>query len=242
MYSLFITREGRARGRMPSMSREDGERIASGAELVGVRLEVAQVERLERFGRLLAERAVPLGMVGRGDAGRLVERHIMDCLRAIPPLREAEARSVADLGSGAGLPGVVIAIALPGVGVVLAEARSKRAAFLEMAAVELGLANVAVHASRVEALPGPFDACTAWALARPLLRPGGHLLLFAGRSWTAERPARGFEGGEERVIELSVSRVPPASGDRPRPGSGNRPSTSAGWLESAGPLVMITRT
>src|SRR6266508_3997126 len=228
MYSLFITREGRARGRMPSMSREDGERIASGAELVGVRLEVAQVERLERFGRLLAERAVPLGMVGRGDAGRLVERHILDCL-----------------------PGVVIAIALPGVGVVLAEARSKRAAFLEMAAVELGLANVAVHASRVEALPGPFDACTArafappdraWALARPLLRPGGHLLLFAGRSWTAERPARGFEGGEERVIELSVSRVPPASGDRPRPESGNRPSTSAGWLESAGPLVMITRT
>ena len=233
------------------MSREDGERIASGAELVGVRLEVAQVERLERFGRLLAERAVPLGMVGRGDAGRLVERHILDCLRAIPPLREAEARSVADLGSGAGLPGVVIAIALPGVGVVLAEARSKRAAFLEMAAVELGLANVAVHASRVEALPGPFDACTArafappdraWALARPLLRPGGHLLLFAGRSWSAERPARGFEGGEERVIELSASRVPPASGDRPRPGSGNRPSTSAGWLESAGPLVMITRT
>ncbi|HEX9376120.1 MAG TPA: 16S rRNA (guanine(527)-N(7))-methyltransferase RsmG [Actinomycetota bacterium] len=233
------------------MDRGDSGRLHSAAGLLGVELEDAQADRLVRFRTLLAERAVPFGMVALGDADRLLERHVLDCIRAVPPLRRVEAGTVADLGSGAGLPGLVVAVAMPAVSVILAESRSRRAAFLEMAALELELRNVAIHAGRVEALSGPFDACTArafappgraWAVARALLRPGGRLLLFAGRSWPVERPAGGFPGGEDAVDEVDALSVGAVSGAHATGGSGNRPSTSTGWLESAGPLVMITRT
>ncbi|MEZ0235606.1 MAG: RsmG family class I SAM-dependent methyltransferase, partial [Actinomycetota bacterium] len=83
------------------------------AASLGVDLDDAAIERLERFERRLSEKGAPMGMVASSDLPRLRERHILDCLRATSLLPEAG--TVCDMGSGAGLPGIVLAIARPDV-------------------------------------------------------------------------------------------------------------------------------
>lgn len=161
------------------------------AEDIGVDLTAGGAEVLDRlhtFATLLREHAIPYGMIARGDEGRLWERHLLDCIRAIPAVPD-EAASLCDLGTGAGLPGLVLAICLPGVAVTLTDTRRKRATFLTLAIDRLGLENTSVHAGRAESLSGGFDVCTArafsdvagsWAVAEPLLAAGGVLLYWAG--------------------------------------------------------------
>jgi 16S rRNA (guanine527-N7)-methyltransferase len=146
---------------------------------------------LERFGELLRTRAVALGFISATDAGRIMERHVLDSLRAVRCLRPTD-RELVDVGAGAGLPGIPVAIAEPGRHVVLLEPAAKRAAFLELAVETLRLGNVDVRIARAEDVNLQADACFARALARPprawqltehLLTPRGRLLYFAGRSW-----------------------------------------------------------
>jgi 16S rRNA (guanine527-N7)-methyltransferase len=157
------------------------------AALLGVELSPEAAERLLAYEDLLRDRAVPLGYVARSDAGRLRERHLLDCLRAVPFVPERG--SACDLGSGAGLPGIVVAIARPDLSVQLVEPRRGKVAFLELAMDRLGLGNVQVVARPAETLDVPVDACLArafapieraWGVARGLLRPGGRLLYFSG--------------------------------------------------------------
>ena len=157
----------------------------------------AQHDRLSVFESLLRERAVRLGMIAESDLPRLRERHIEDCLRAADLVEPGDSRAC-DLGSGAGLPGIVVGIAKPSLLVILAEGRRKRAAFLEFAIERLGLDNVRVHAGRVQELGDLVDLCfarafgdarVAWRAAQPLLRPGGRLVYFGGRSFDAVRDA-----------------------------------------------------
>ncbi len=157
------------------------EGLIGEAASLGVTLDVEQAARLERYEDLLRERAAALGMIAKGDLGRLRERHILDSLRAVPALPEG-ASEIVDLGSGAGLPGIPVAIARPEIHVILAESRRQRIAFLELAAAELGLGNVSVHAGRAETAPSPAGACLArafrdargsWEVAQMLLGAGG---------------------------------------------------------------------
>lgn len=173
-------------------------------------MDSAIAPRLQEFERLLRERAIPLGFVAKGDAERLAERHVLDSLRAAP-LVPSSARSAYDLGSGAGLPGVVLALALPDLHVILVEAQERRAGFLEYAVSTLGLANADVHVGRAEDLRDPVDVCLArafgpleptWSMARRLLHPGGTLIHFMGARRAAvarlpgvaalEKPATSF--------------------------------------------------
>ena len=133
-----------------------------------------------------------MGLVAEGDRERIRERHIEDSLRALDCIGVSD-RRVADLGSGAGLPGVPLAIALPSVEFVLVEARRRRGAFLEMVVATLRLQNVSVQVGRVEDLDLRVDLCVArafaplqasWRSAERLLGPGGRLVYFAGASWT----------------------------------------------------------
>ncbi len=149
---------------------------------------------LDAFEELLLERAIPMGMVAPEDAGRIAERHIGDSLRAAPLLAEAE--RVIDLGSGAGLPGVPLAIVRPRTRFVLAERRRSRAAFLEVVADRLHLVNVDVHAGLAEDVADRSDVCLArafahparaWEVARELLDDEGRLLYWAGEGFDPER-------------------------------------------------------
>jgi 16S rRNA (guanine527-N7)-methyltransferase len=167
--------------------KHEGLAVASSA--LGLVLGEQALDALGRFERLLLERAVPEGLVSAGDAGRIRERHVMDCLRAVP-LIPAGADRAYDLGSGAGLPGIVVAIARPDLQMALVEVRRHRVEFLESVSHELALANAIVLAVNAERLTEQVDVClsrafrgpaAAWAVAAPLLRPTGRLLYWAGR-------------------------------------------------------------
>lgn len=123
------------------------------------------------------------------DPHEMVTLHLLDSL-ALAPHLDGVAR-LADLGAGAGLPGIPLALARPGLQVELVESNGKKARFMRQAVRTLGLANATVHECRAEALdlPGRFDAITARALATladivavggHLLRPGGRLLALKG--------------------------------------------------------------
>lgn len=155
---------------------------------LGLNLPAGAEVRLEAFEAILRERGVSLGLVARSDADRLRERHILDCLRAVAVVRDSDELAY-DVGSGAGLPGVVVAIARPGMRVRLVEPRRKRVAFLEWVTESLSLEGATVVPGRIEDQQDEADLCfarafaplpEAWRATRPLLRPGGRLVHFSG--------------------------------------------------------------
>jgi 16S rRNA (guanine527-N7)-methyltransferase len=155
----------------------------------------------------------------------------MDSLRALPCFRPAD-RTLMDVGSGAGLPGIPLALASPDRQFLLLEPHRRRAGFLELAVDELRLENTKVLVSRVEDVDIRVDACVVRAFAPPLeawhrcarlLNPRGHLLYYAGRSWNLDIQARLRQagltpsvcsppehGGGGQVV--SISRADPIAG------------------------------
>ena len=126
---------------------------------------------------LLARWNATYNLTAIRDPRDMVAKHLLDSLAMQPFVRGL--RTLADLGTGPGLPGIPLAIATPGLQVTLVESNGKKARFLREAVRQLGLGNVQVAESRIEAFqPGThFDAITARALATlPLiLELGGHL-------------------------------------------------------------------
>jgi 16S rRNA (guanine527-N7)-methyltransferase len=145
----------------------------------------------ERYVELLAGDGVERGLIGPREAPRIWERHELNCLAieaAVP-----QSASVADLGSGAGLPGLVLAIGRPDLAVTLVEPLLRRVTFLEEVVETLELDRVRVVRARAEELHGTdaFDVVTARALApltrlldwgMPLVAPTGALLAMKGSS------------------------------------------------------------
>ena len=142
-----------------------------------------------------------------------VRDHLADSLVAVPLLSEPSA--FADIGSGAGFPGLVVAAAFPSARGVLLESQRRHAAVADRLGRAAGLSNVAVLPCRAEELPdrSAFDLVTARAVAplsvlveyaAPLLREGGQLV-----AWKGARDAAEEQGGEEagRIVGLSPSRV-----------------------------------
>lgn len=149
----------------------------------------------EGYVRLLATAGVERGLIGPREAPRLWDRHVLNCL-AVSPLVPAGS-SLADLGSGAGLPGLVLALGRPDLRVTLVEPLLRRVTFLEEAVAELGLDTVTVVRARAEELRGAgrYDVVTARALApldrllgwaMPLVATSGELLAMKGSSAAAE--------------------------------------------------------
>lgn len=145
------------------------------------------------YGRSLAGDGVLRGLIGPGEVPRLWDRHLLNCGVLAPVF--APGSAVCDVGSGAGLPGVVLAIVRPDVEVDLVEPLLRRTTYLEGVVAELGLTNVTVVRARAEEHTGSYDWVTARAVAPmdrlakltlPLLRPGGSLLAFKGARAEAE--------------------------------------------------------
>jgi 16S rRNA (guanine527-N7)-methyltransferase len=188
-------------------------------EIFGTALPVA-----ERYAALLADAGVERGLIGPREADRLWDRHLINCAvlsEAVPT-----GASVVDVGSGAGLPGLVLAIARPDLQVTLVEPMARRVVFLEEVRTELALDNVAVVRERVEQWrePPSFRVVTARALAPlpkllswalPLLAPDGVLLAMKGASAADEIAAaagalRRWRASAE-VVTRSVAGSSPAT-------------------------------
>jgi 16S rRNA (guanine527-N7)-methyltransferase len=174
-----------------------------------------------RYAELLVGPGVERGIVGPAEAERIWDRHLLNCA-AIARLVPSRAWIV-DVGSGAGLPGIVLALMLPSARVTLVESLGRRVTFLEECVSELSLANVEVLRGRAEDLSGQLsaDIVTARAvapldkLAGPclgLVRPGGRVLAMKGVSAEAElaraRPVLARLG----VTDARVSSVSGADG------------------------------
>lgn len=150
-----------------------------------------QLAQLRRYESLLVEYAPTVGLISTRDSSRVWERHVLDSLRALRCLRETD-RSLLDIGSGAGLPGIPVAIARPDSTMLLVEPRRRRAAFLELVVERLELGNTSVFLGRSDSVPTRADVVLIralagpgrmWELASPLLGPHGRIIWFAGRSW-----------------------------------------------------------
>jgi 16S rRNA (guanine527-N7)-methyltransferase len=188
--------------------------------IFGARLDLAQ-----RYAELLADTGVEWGLLGPHEVDRIWERHLLNCGAVAELLAPGE--RVADIGSGAGLPGLALAIAQPGLRVVLIESLLRRTEFLRMAVAELGVdAEVirgraedravrhsaggcdAVASRAVAAL----DKLTRWSL--PLLRPGGRVLAIKGERATDEvrehrRVMTALGAADVRVVECGVRYLSP---------------------------------
>lgn len=147
------------------------------------------LDALERFGALLAEHGPIRGLIGPREVDRLWERHLLNCavLSDVVP----DGVRVADVGSGAGLPGLVLALIRPDVSVTLIEPMLRRTIWLTEATEALGLSNVEVVRGRAESVPRrrSFDLVTARAVAAldqlitwcwPLVTPGGSMVALKG--------------------------------------------------------------
>jgi 16S rRNA (guanine527-N7)-methyltransferase len=175
--------------------------------LFGDRIDLAR-----RFTQNLAEQGEERGLIGPLELPRLWSRHILNCAIVGPLLRPG---LVGDVGSGAGLPGLVLAIARPDVSFLLIEPMERRVQWLEEQVGALSLKNVSVLRARAEdvRLDAPLDQVTARAvsafrkllpLTAPLLRDGGELVLMKGAAAPAEVEAASKEIRKYRVHDIEV--------------------------------------
>ena len=154
--------------------------LESGLRELG--LDTAFAEPLLAYLALLARWNQTYNLTAVRDPHEMVGKHLLDSLAMHPFVDALAARggTLADLGTGPGLPGIPLAIVKPGLKVTLVESNGKKARFLREAVRQLGLRDVRVAESRIEAVaePGAYDAITARALATlPLIvELGGHLL------------------------------------------------------------------
>jgi len=180
------------------------------------------VDAAAEYARLLATEGTVRGMIGPREVPRLWERHLLNSA-AIASLVPVGAR-VVDVGSGAGLPGIPLALARPDLTVTLLEPLARRVAFLTECVRRLGLERVTVVRGRAEEGPirrqlggadvvtaravAPLDKLAGWCL--PLLRPGGLLLAMKGSTAAAELAATGPLPGAADAL-LTQAGDPPAT-------------------------------
>ena len=162
---------------LPAAARSDLD-----AGLLALRLDPALAEPLTRYLALLLRWNAAYNLTAIRDPREMVTKHLLDSLAMAPFV--ASVSTLADLGTGAGLPGIPLAIAMSGLRVTLVESNGKKARFMREAVRTLGLGNAEVAESRIEALnrPNVFMAITARALATlpQILNLGGHLLAADG--------------------------------------------------------------
>ena len=168
------------------------ETLSAGREALGLALPAGAEARLERYADLLLKWNRKVNLTAVTDPAELAEKHLVDSLALLRVL--GAAATVLDVGSGAGLPGIPLAVARPGLSVTCCDAEAKKVAFVKAAAAGLGLAVRAV-AVRAQGEPereglGRADLGVSRALADPArwlplgaryLAPGGRVVAMLGR-------------------------------------------------------------
>jgi 16S rRNA (guanine527-N7)-methyltransferase len=180
---------------------------AVASSLFGDRIDLAR-----SFTQNLADQGEERGLIGPLELPRLWSRHVLNCAIVAPLIK---AGRVGDVGSGAGLPGIVLAIARPDARFVLIEPMERRVAWLTEQVDTLGLDNVEVIRARAEdvTLSTPLDQVTARAvsafrklipLTAPLVRNGGELVLMKGAGAPAEVEAAAKESRKYKLSAVEV--------------------------------------
>lgn len=204
-------------------------RLAEGGNAVGYPLGAGELRQLSRYCAAVIKWNRFANLTGARDEDDFARRFVVDAVAIRPYL---QGRLIADFGSGAGLPGIVLAILAPDVTFHLVEARARRARFLERTRIELGLKNVEVHATRIERWvpPSPVDAVVCQAVGSlafileatsRLQRDGVILLALKGQAPLAELDALGPSAaacekirlevpgwGERHLIRIDCARLP----------------------------------
>lgn len=160
--------------------------LREGLAGLGLDLPAAAQARLLAYVALLKKWNATYNLTAIRDEGEMITQHLLDSLSVLPALQELAlvGRRWADIGSGAGLPGIPLAIVRPDLDMTLVETVAKKSAFQRQAKIELGLSNLTVVNRRVEELPGGgFDAVISRAFAElaDFVRLAGHLPAPDGR-------------------------------------------------------------
>jgi 16S rRNA (guanine527-N7)-methyltransferase len=193
--------------RLSAMSDEEALRAA--AQALGLQLSALQLRQLMAFRDALLKWNKVYNLTALRQPQEMLQQHLIDCLAIVPPVQRELAKqhatgfgvddttSILDVGSGGGLPGVVLAVLLPHCRIDCVDAVAKKVAFVRQVAAELGLSNLSALHSRVEDLKPPgrlgqgYDLITSRAFASlPDFTSWTKHLLAAGGSWAAMKGKR----------------------------------------------------
>jgi 16S rRNA (guanine527-N7)-methyltransferase len=174
--------------------------LAAVAEQLGLAVSPMQQDALLTYLALLQRWNTTYNLTAMRDAAQMLTQHVADCMAVVAPLKRQLGATphprLLDVGSGAGLPGVVLAALIPGLSVTCVDSVGKKAAFVRQAATELGLANLHADHGRVEQLAAePFTVITSRAFSSlsdfvagtsQLLAPEGVWMAMKGKRPDAE--------------------------------------------------------
>lgn len=194
--------------------------LAEGIDQLGLTLDAAQQDKLLAYVALLAKWNKVYNLTAVREPERMIGLHILDSLSLVPHLHDA--KSMLDVGSGGGLPGICVAIALPILEVVMLDSLQKKTTFVRQAIGELGLTNASVQCERVEHFQPArkFDVVTSRAFAEladfvsgasRLVASGGRMLAMKG-VYPHDEIARIPHGMQ--VVEVVTLDVPQIEGQR----------------------------
>lgn len=196
--------------------------LREGAATLGLSLDDRQCERLLAYGELILKWNKVYNLTALRAPASVLTHHLLDSLSVVGPLaREWPGRAaLLDVGAGAGLPGVVIAILRNDITVTCLDAVAKKAAFVQQVAAELGLPNLRGLHARVESLTGSYELISSRAFAslpdffagsKHLLAPGGRWLAMKGKMPSDELSQ---VAAEIEVFHVEQLRVPGLEADR----------------------------
>lgn len=219
-----------------SFTFDSGQRaqLVAAAQALGLSLTDTQLDLLQGYMAWLQKWNKVYNLTSLRDPSDMLSHHLVDSLTAVQPLQrqwatlreqggvaaEAGALRVLDVGSGGGLPGVVLAICLPQVAVTCVDTVNKKAAFIQQVAVALRLPNLKGLHARVETVQGGFHVVTSRAFAsladftawsRQALEPGGVWMAMKGKHPQAELTAL---GRDVEVFHVEPLQVPGLDAER----------------------------
>ena len=184
--------------------------LPAGLAALGIDLPEAAQQQLLAFRDLLLKWNKTYNLTALRDPEQAISHHLLDSLAILPYVNDG---ALLDVGSGGGLPGIPLAIARPQLSVRMVDTVQKKATFLQQAAIQLGLKNVAVDHARVEELSGQYAQISSRAFAelklfveltRHLLAPGGRWLAMKGVRPDDEIAALPADIVVDRIVPLSV--------------------------------------
>ena len=187
--------------------------LAAGLAQLGLDLSEGQQQKLLAFRDLLLKWNKTYNLTALRDPEQAISHHLLDSLAILPHVAEG---ALLDVGSGGGLPGIPLAIARPQLSVRMVDTVQKKATFLQQAAIQLGLKNVAVDHARVEEMSGQYAQISSRAFAelklfveltRHLLLPGGRWLAMKGMRPDEEIATLPADIIVEQIIALHVPGV-----------------------------------